>query len=52
MNDIEQGNDQNTFLQLSRLSEVWNGRLAMVGFAIVAVDILTGNGILHLWGLM
>lgn len=43
---------QNAFWKYSKLSEVWNGRLAMIGFAIIAVDLLTGNGILHFWGLM
>jgi len=33
-------------------SEVWNGRLAMVGFLAVLVEILSGHGPLHALGLL
>ena len=33
-------------------SEIWHGRFAMLGLTAVAVDLLTGNGILHLFGLV
>jgi hypothetical protein len=33
-------------------SEIWHGRLAMLGLAALAVELVTGNGILHLCGLV
>jgi len=34
-------------------AEVWNGRLAMLGFAAaVIIELTTGQGLLHFWGLM
>ncbi|MBW4497669.1 MAG: chlorophyll A-B binding protein [Oscillatoria princeps RMCB-10] len=34
-------------------AENWNGRLAMIGFAAaLIVELVTGKGVLHLWGLM
>mgnify|MGYP000698392246 CR=1 FL=1 len=40
-------------LGFTRFAEVWNGRLAMVGFAAaVAVEMATGQGILGQLGLM
>lgn len=33
-------------------AEVWNGRLAMVGFMVLLVEMITGWGPLHLVGLM
>lgn len=37
----------------TRFAEVWNGRLAMLGFVIgVATEYLTGKGILSQIGLM
>ncbi len=34
-------------------AEIWNGRLAMVGFsAVVIVEFLSGQGFLHLWGIL
>jgi len=37
----------------TRFSELWNGRLAMVGFAAaIAVEMATGQGILGQLGIM
>ncbi len=34
-------------------AENWNGRLAMMGFiAAVITELVTGQGVLHYWGLM
>ncbi|MGC9527348.1 MAG: chlorophyll A-B binding protein [Limnospira sp.] len=34
-------------------AENWNGRLAMVGFiSAVLIELISGQGILHFWGLM
>jgi hypothetical protein len=34
-------------------SENWNGRLAMIGFsAALIIELLSGKGVLHFWGLM
>ena len=34
-------------------AENWNGRLAMIGFlAAVVIELLSGKGVLHFWGLM
>ena len=44
--------NQKPSLTFSQFSEIFHGRLAMIGFAIVAYDLLTGNGILHHWGLI
>ena len=40
-------------LGFTRFAEVWNGRLAMVGFlAAVIVEMMTGQGILGQLGIM
>ena len=37
----------------TRFAEIWNGRLAMIGFiAAIVVEIFTGQGILGQLGLM
>lgn len=37
----------------TQFAEVWNGRLAMLGFAIgIATELMTGHGILSQLGLM
>ncbi|MEB3884676.1 chlorophyll A-B binding protein [Lyngbya sp. CCY1209] len=34
-------------------AENWNGRLAMVGFiSAVLIELFSGQGLLHFWGLM
>jgi Chlorophyll A-B binding protein len=34
-------------------AEIWNGRLAMIGFsAIIITELLSHQGILHFWGLL
>ncbi|MGK7946086.1 MAG: chlorophyll a/b-binding protein [Microcystaceae cyanobacterium] len=37
----------------TRYAENWNGRLAMLGFiSAILVELVSGQGILHFWGLM
>jgi hypothetical protein len=44
---------QNVKFGFSQFSEIWNGRLAMMGFVIgLATEVLTGQGILSQIGLM
>lgn len=34
-------------------AEIWNGRLAALGFlAAVLIELLSGQGLLHFWGLI
>ncbi|MEB3279164.1 MAG: chlorophyll A-B binding protein [Lyngbya sp.] len=34
-------------------SETWNGRLAMIGFiSAIIIELASGQGVLHFWGLM
>lgn len=34
-------------------AEIWNGRLAMIGFLAAAlIEILSGKGFLHFWGIL
>ncbi|GAB4368621.1 MAG: hypothetical protein Kow00121_07900 [Elainellaceae cyanobacterium] len=34
-------------------AEIWNGRLAMIGFlAAVLIEVFSGQGFLHFWGLL
>lgn len=34
-------------------AEIWNGRLAMIGFlSAVLIEIFSGQGVLHFWGIM
>lgn len=34
-------------------AELWNGRLAMLGFAaVLVIELTTGQGLLHFWGLI
>ncbi|NEO72596.1 MULTISPECIES: chlorophyll a/b-binding protein [unclassified Moorena] len=45
--------EQESKFGFTNFSETWNGRLAMLGFAIgLATELLTGNGILEQLGLM
>ncbi len=34
-------------------AEIWNGRLAMIGFLAAAlIEVLSGQGFLHFWGIL
>jgi len=34
-------------------AEIWNGRLAMLGFAsALLIELFSGQGLLHFWGLI
>ncbi|MEL6461376.1 MAG: chlorophyll a/b-binding protein [Cyanobacteria bacterium J06621_15] len=34
-------------------AEIWNGRLAMIGFlAVVLIEVFTGEGVLHFWDIL
>lgn len=45
--------NQDSKFGFTRFAETWNGRLAMMGFAIgLATELLTGQGILSQIGLM
>lgn len=34
-------------------AEIWNGRMAMIGFvAVLAIEMISGQGVLHFWGLL
>ncbi|NEO30497.1 MAG: high light inducible protein [Symploca sp. SIO3C6] len=45
--------EQENKFGFTNFSEIWNGRLAMLGFVIgVATELLTGQGILQQLGLM
>jgi hypothetical protein len=34
-------------------AELWNGRLAMIGFlAALLIELSSGKGVLHFWGLI
>jgi ferrochelatase len=37
---------------LTTAAEVWNGRLAMLGFAALIIELITGRGPLHFMGLL
>ena len=37
---------------LTSVAEVWNGRLAMVGFLALLAEIVSGHGPLHLVGIL
>ena len=37
---------------MTTAAEVWNGRLAMLGFVALLVELISGNGPLHLVGLL
>ncbi|GAB4226753.1 MAG: chlorophyll a/b-binding protein [Stanieria sp.] len=45
--------NQASKLGFTRFAEIWNGRLAMLGFAIaVMIELITSRGILAQLGLM
>jgi hypothetical protein len=34
-------------------AELWNGRLAMIGFiSAIAIELFTHRGVLHFWGIL
>jgi Chlorophyll A-B binding protein len=34
-------------------AEIWNGRLAMIGFlAVILTEVFSNEGVLHFWGLL
>ena len=34
-------------------AEIWNGRLAMIGFlAVILIEVFTGEGVLHFWDIL
>ena len=34
-------------------AEIWNGRLAMIGFlAATLIEVVSGQGFLHFWGVL
>ncbi|QZZ19722.1 high light inducible protein [Leptothermofonsia sichuanensis E412] len=34
-------------------AELWNGRLAMIGFlSALLIELFSGQGVLHFWGLL
>ncbi len=37
---------------MTNAAEVWNGRLAMLGFVALVIELVTGKGLLHFIGLM
>jgi len=37
---------------MTTAAEVWNGRLAMVGFIALVIELITGRGLLHLVGIL
>lgn len=45
--------DRNAFkFGLTPQAEIWNGRLAMLGFVIaIAIELFSNQGVLHFWGL-
>ena len=36
----------------NKFAEIWNGRLAMIGFVAILVEIFTGKGLLAWTGLL
>jgi ferrochelatase len=37
---------------MTTAAEVWNGRLAMLGFIALLIELISGQGPLHLAGLL
>ncbi|ACK70410.1 CAB/ELIP/HLIP superfamily [Gloeothece citriformis PCC 7424] len=45
-------NNDNKF-GFTSFAEVWNGRLAMIGFAAaLIIELVSGQGLLHFWNLI
>lgn len=50
---MENTTNQQPKMGFTRFAEIWNGRLAMIGFlAAILVELATGQGILGQLGLM
>lgn len=52
--NIPKKSDQNAWISgFTPQAEVWNGRLAMIGFvAALVTELASGQGILHFWNLL
>jgi ferrochelatase len=37
---------------MTTAAEVWNGRLAMLGFIALIIELISGNGPLHMVGIL
>lgn len=46
--------DRNAFkFGFTPQAELWNGRLAMIGFlSAILIELFSGQGLLHFWGLL
>ena len=51
---IAQTTDRNAWVWgFTPQAEVWNGRLAMLGFiSVVFIEAFSSQGVLHFWGLL
>jgi cell division protein FtsN len=50
---MESNNHNTQSFGFSNSAENWNGRLAMLGFiAAIATELITGQGVLHFWGVL
>ena len=46
-------NDENRKFGFTNSAESLNGRLAMIGFAAaLIIELVSGKGLLHFWGIM
>ena len=39
-------------LGMTTTAEVWNGRIAMLGFIALVIELITGRGLLHFVGIL
>lgn len=48
------GGDRNSWVWgFTPQAEIWNGRLAMIGFlAAVLIEVFANKGFLHFWGIL
>ncbi|MBE9114844.1 chlorophyll A-B binding protein [Lusitaniella coriacea LEGE 07157] len=50
---MENENRNNFKFGFNAGAENWNGRLAMIGFAAaLIIELVSGQGVLHFWGLL